>query len=485
MQFTIGAGGGRADNKGRFEEWNAKVETGANFWKAKAVFPIAMFQMNNLSLYFNVCRYSEARGEYVTWADLTRTFHEVENYGLLLLDDYSRVYFAETGIFPEKEFTRREFEFAMEKLRIPAHSIQHGPWLTNPLEDGMTISFGSAGSCGAFLEYRQENSENWNRVPFDQRDGILIRNHRIHVLHLKGLNPGTGYQYRISTLHPITAQETVSGIYEFRTLDPERENFTFTALSDLHSNIQMIRKLLQHNALNDSDFLINIGDYLSCACGEESYYNGFLDQEAEWSRKNGKALIFARGNHEQIGTFAGLFQELLPTPDGKSYFTFRQGETLFLTLDAGNDKPDDPEGLFHNGEMLKEQQDWLRKIVQTKEYRSARWRIILIHMPPCDVEKYDSNAAYSLIRICSESGVVPDLILSGHLHKYLKIIPETGVCSYLREDRSEPVTLPLPCPLLANDTDTLIRVEVRKTELSAEVIDCHGTTIDQISLEKQ
>ena len=189
MQFTIGAGGGRADNKGRFEEWNAKVETGANFWKAKAVFPIAMFQMNNLSLYFNVCRYSEARGEYVTWADLTRTFHEVENYGLLLLDDYSRVYFAETGIFPEKEFTRREFEFAMEKLRIPAHSIQHGPWLTNPLEDGMTISFGSAGSCGAFLEYRQENSENWNRVPFDQRDGILIRNHRIHVLHLKGLNP--------------------------------------------------------------------------------------------------------------------------------------------------------------------------------------------------------------------------------------------------------------------------------------------------------
>ncbi len=185
------------------------------------------------------------------------------------------------------------------------------------------------------------------------------------------------------------------------------------------------------------------------------------------------------------GTFAGIYQDLLPTPNGKSYFTFRQGETLFLALDAGNDKPDDQEGLFHNSEMLKEQQDWLRKMVLTEEYHSARWRIILIHMPPCDSEKYDSNAAYSLIRICSESGIAPDLILSGHLHKYLKIIPEAGICNYLREQRSEPITLPLPCPLLANDTDTLIRMEVSETELAAEVIDSHGIKIDQISIRKQ
>ena len=102
MQCAIGAGGGHADNNGRTNEWNATVEVGANFWKAKAVYPISMFKLNNFYTYFNICRYSEARKEYVTWTDLDTKFHEVENYGMLLFDDYSRIYFAETGSYPEK-----------------------------------------------------------------------------------------------------------------------------------------------------------------------------------------------------------------------------------------------------------------------------------------------------------------------------------------------------------------------------------------------
>ena len=479
IQCAIGAGGGHADNNGLTDEWNATVETGENFWKAKAVFPISMFRTNNFYTYFNICRYSEARNEYVTWTDLDTKFHEVENYGMLLFDDYSRVYFAETGIMPEKEFTRREFETEMDKLRIPAHCIQHGPWITNATLTEMTISFGSAGNCGAFLEYRPAGTETWNRLPFDRRDGILIRNHQIHVQHLSGLQPGTVYEYRIVTLHPVTLQENTGAIHTFKTLEPIRDNFTFTAFSDLHSNIVRIRKMLQLAPLKESDFLINIGDHLSCACGLDSYYKGFLDLESEWCQKTGKPLCFVRGNHEQIGTFAGLYQDLLPHPSGKSFFSFRQGETLFIALDAGNDKPDDESGLFCNQEMFREEMAWLKELVQTEEYRSARWRIALIHMP-ADSARYDALAAADLLKMIPET----ELILAGHRHYYFYIDPNSDICVRKRNGKEIPGATKLPALTVANDTDTMLCVNVSPEQIEVKVIDENGEPVDTRTVKK-
>ena len=478
MQCAIGAGGGHADNTGRTGEWRATVEVGADYWKANAVFPISMFITNNHYTYFNICRYSEARKEYVTWMDLDTKFHEVENYGMLLFDDYSRVYFAETGVYPEKEFTRSEFEAAMEKLRIPAHDIQHGPWVSNASDNGMTVAFGSAGNCGAFLEYRPAGTDEWNRLPFERRDGLLIRNRLVHVLHLQGLQPAATYEYRVITLHPVTLKENIGNIYTFKTLDPARKEFTFTAFSDLHASVKRISNLLRQDALKKSDFLINIGDLLSCACGLESYYKGFLDLESKWCQNTGKSLYFVRGNHEQIGTFAGLYQDLLPHPAGKSYYTFRQGDTLFIALDAGNDKPDGDSGLFSNDAMIQEQQEWLKELSKTAEYRHARWRIALIHMPVYK-RRYDSDAAFSLLRLIPET----DLILSGHLHRYFTVEPETGVCFFKRENLTMVSPDTLSALTIANDTDTLLQVDVTEDHLTVNVIEQYGNVIDTLRID--
>lgn len=480
MQFAIGAGGGKADNRDLDDRWTADVETGANFWKANIVFPLSIFKLNNLSVYFNVCRYAEARKEYSCWTNLVRGFHELENYGLLLLDDYSRVYFAETGIYPEKEMSRSEFETEMEKLRIPAHRIQHGPWVTNPTETELTISFGSAGNCGAFLEYRKAGTEEWNRLAFDRRNAILDRSRRIHVHHLQNLQPGTRYQYRIITLHPITCQENFSEIYEIKTLDQGTKNFTFTAFSDLHSNTGRVRSLLSQDALKKSDFLVNIGDFLSCACGDDSFYNGFLDLEAEWCKANGKPLVFIRGNHEQIGSLAGTYLDLLPHPTGKTYFSFRHGEVFFIALDAGNDKPDDEVGLFRNAEMIREQQDWIRELSETEDYKNAKWKIVLIHMPVYE-RRYDSDAAYSMIRLLPDI----DLVLAGHLHKYFTVEAETGVCDFKQEKRKTISPDKLPALTIANDTTTLLQVDVSEEQITINAVDVSGNIIDTQTVKEK
>lgn len=478
IQFVAGAGGGRCDNMGFPDQWSVEVKTEEGLWKADFIFPIRLFRMDNLSIGFNICRYSEARKEAVTWCNLIQKFHEAENFGSLLMDDYSRILFAETGIYPEKELSRTEFETEINRCLIPAPEILSGPWISNPSETGMTVSFRSAGFCGAFLEYRPKQNSDWIRIPFDCQNGILFRNRKIHTIHLRELLPGTEYQYRIVTVHPLTGEQKTGTAYGFTTLDMEKTSFSFSAISDIHSSVERLHRQIGLERTKRGDFLVNIGDYLSCACGEESYFKGFLDAEAEWCRKNAKPLIFARGNHEQIGTFAGLYQDILPQPDGKTYYTFRHGGVFFLALDAGNDKPDDSSGFFHNSKMLEEERQWLKEIVRSEEYRSARWRIVLIHMPPRDAQ-YDAQAAESLISLMPEA----DLILSGHIHRYLTISPDDGICFYKKEGLRETVPVKPPCPVVANSTDTVIHLDISEHVIELEVTDQFGTPVDRMTLK--
>jgi predicted phosphodiesterase len=210
----------------------------------------------------------------------------------------------------------------------------------------------------------------------------------------------------------------------------------------------------------------------------ESYYKGFLDLESKWCQDTGKSLYFVRGNHEQIGTFAGLYQDLLPHPAGKSYYTFRQGDTLFIALDAGNDKPDGDSGLFRNDDMIREQQEWLKELTRSAEYRNARWRIALIHMPVYK-RRYDSDAAFSLLRLIPET----DLILSGHLHRYFTVEPETGVCFFKRENLTMVSPDTLNALTIANDIDTLLQVDVTEDHLMVNVIEQYGNVIDTLRID--
>lgn len=476
MQFVVGAGGGQWDNMGFSGRWKSVVKLEKGLWSADLVFPLSLFHMNNLSVGFNLCRYAKERNEFSTWCALEVKFHEPENFGLLLLDDYSRVLFSETGVYPEKELSRTEFESAISSLRIPANALQCGPWVSNPAATEITISFQSAGCCGAFLEYRRIGSEQWIRLPFDCRNGILIRNRKTHILNLTGLQPGTTYQYRVCTLHPMTSQELISPAYEFTTLDAEKDSFSFSVVSDIHSEPEILNKLIEDEKTIQGDFLVNLGDLLSCACGTESYLKGILGTESQWCCRHGKPLVFVRGNHEQIGMFAGLYLDLLAHPSDKTYYSFCHSNVFFLALDAGNDKPDDPVGLFHNAEMLEEERNWLQNITKCDAYRSARWRIVMIHMPVVN-SRYDSCAANSLLRLLPET----DLILAGHLHRYFTIDPESNVCVFKRENSKSNIEhKPCRCLVVGNDTDTIIHLDVSESMIELNVRNYDGTFTDHL-----
>ena len=129
--------------------------------------------------------------------------------------------------------------------------------------------------------------------------------------------------------------------------------------------------------------------------------------------------------------------------------------------------------------MIQEQQEWLKKLSRTEEYRNAKWRIVLIHMPVYE-RRYDSDMAYSMISLIPET----DLILSGHLHKYFTVEPETGICNFKRENITTVSADKLPALTVANDTDTLLQVDVAEDQITVSAISIDGELIDRRTVSK-
>ncbi|MFA6929253.1 MAG: metallophosphoesterase [Lentisphaeria bacterium] len=486
LQLAVGAGGGRFDSQGTYNLWDARCILLADGWQARIQISLDMLRLQNLSTGFNICRQSVARQEFSSWAALETAFHEVENYGELFFCDYETAYFAKTGQEPEKNLTRRCFEKALTELAVSSEQVAHGPFLSNPAYDAMTITWTTTGMAAAMLEYKKEGEEEWERIPIDRENGILCRNSKLHVAHLSGLEASTRYQYRLVNWSALLTKRVLFPPQEpltFRTLSVAPKPFSFAVCSDIHSNGLVLKKLMALPEVCKTDFWVNLGDMLSRMSGPDAFYTGFLDDQSQVYAKE-KPLVFVRGNHEQVGIFAGEYLRILPHPTGKTYYAFQQGAVFFLVLDAGDDHADDPEGLRDNASLLEEERLWLEQIVAGEHYRKAAFRIAFLHMPPYN-DEYDSQAALQILSAIPATAPL-SLLLCGHVHRYFRMPPFSGKCHCFGKPEipSMKNTPVLPYTVVANDTDTLTLVRVDAEKLSIKVLGCDGRTIEEFSVEK-
>ncbi len=483
LQLAVGAGGGRFDSSGQYDQWSAVATCDRHGWRAQVAISLTMLRLANLGTGFNICRQSLARGEFSSWTDLEVGFHEVENYGELLFCDYNTAWFARTGVSASRRLDRPSYEQAIEGRRLPAETVVHGPFLSNPSEEGMTVTWATAGMTGARLEYREAGEAAWREQPVGLDNGILRCNARIHVAHLAGLRPGTAYQYRLVNLTPVLARRSFwprnGRPASFRTLDPDRETFTFAACSDIHSNVMVLDRLMGLPEVERADFFVNLGDMLSHMSGPEASFAGFLDLQAE-RLGHRRPLVFVRGNHEQVGLFGADYFTAMEHPSGRSYYAFRQGRVCFLALDTGNDHADDEAGLFRNADMIAEERRWLRRTVGSEMFRTAEFRVAFLHMPPYN-DDYGSKAGLALIDGMFDRHPL-HLMISGHVHHYFRIDPFSGVCTSPHPSPTMQNTPVLPFTVVANDTHTAVIVRCRPQALDVRVVDADGSLVDRLSI---
>jgi len=261
----------------------------------------------------------------------------------------------------------------------------------------------------------------------------------------------------------------------FRTLDRERKDFSFVFMSDIHSTASLLDGILKSEAVAECDFIVNAGDPLSRGNGYDTVYRGLFDPLAAV----GRSVVFVRGNHEQVGAYAQITCDMIAHPSGKTYFTFSQGDVLFIALDVGDDHGDT---LIHkNAPKNREAKIWLRRLKVQKQFKEARRRIVLMHIPPYDIENsYAGSASAELLAELADCDIT--CALCGHIHKYFVIEAGTGVRNFVVTGEMKADSAKLPFPVIANSNDTYLDVHVAEKGITCTARRIDGSVVHVVKL---
>jgi hypothetical protein len=197
-------------------------------------------------------------------------------------------------------------------------------------------------------------------------------------------------------------------------------------------------------------------------------FEGFLNKATELFASN-IPFFYTRGNHETRGPFSTHFMNYFPTSTGVPYYSFRHGPAYFIMLDSGEDKPDtDIEygSLSAFDEYRLEQTEWLKKIVESKEFKEAPLKTVAIHIPAFTSTWHGTLHVRELfIPILNKAGI--DLMFCGHTHRY----------SYCPKGEKEN-----NFPILTNSNNEILDIRIKNQKISIRILDTQGKITKTIDL---
>lgn len=276
------------------------------------------------------------------------------------------------------------------RLHAPADRIFRAePYLQNPTDGGVTVMWQTLVPTYSWVEY---GTDTLHLAKARQvRDGQVICNNDQAKIRLEGLQPGRTYYYRVCS-REITLYEgyrkafgetAVSPFYAFTLPDTESSDFTALIFNDLHKHTATFDALYDRVKDIPYDFVVFNGDCIDDpANAEEALYH-----LAYMCRKVGAQQVpafFLRGNHEIRNAYSIGLRELFDYVGDKTYGAFNWGDTRFVLLDCGEDKPDSTwvyYGLNDFAGLRNEQVDFLKTELQSNAFREASRRVLLNHVP--------------------------------------------------------------------------------------------------------
>ena len=314
----------------------------------------------------------------------------------------------------------------------PPSAVLYGPYLTNPGPDRATVSYVVQGRQPLELEYRKKGARTWRKLRH-LRGGQLIDEGPVVRFDLTGLEHDTVYQYRALRRLPREFRlAEPDPVREFRTFGPGTREFSFWMMSDTHvpkrAKLKLLRNLLEKRPeLAKADLFFHLGDF-------NSYLDNIQREVFESFLKlipAGQFITALRGNHEFDGWQATHFLKYLSSPEQTSYHAFRIGDIFFIGLDTGHHLPKDSKNSFQRytglnelDTLLEEQKEWLGKIVRSKAFKTAKYRIVMGHVAPHSHPDEFKHMVPRLRRMTAEffrgnpAAYPIDVWIAGHTHRY-------------------------------------------------------------------
>ncbi|WP_019540088.1 endonuclease/exonuclease/phosphatase family protein [Proteiniphilum acetatigenes] len=321
------------------------------------------------------------------------------------------------------------------RLKTPASEVMRTiPYLQNPGTDEMTVMWLTNVPARSWVEYGTDPNNLKRARTFIE--GVMVANNKINQVHLSDLQPGTRYYYRVvsqeitrySSYYKEFGDTVRSDIKTFTTWSDDMKDFRVIVYNDIHSNMEMFHKL--HSLVEDKpyDLVIFNGDCFDDVEVESDILDRLLTYTPR-IKSDEIPSIFIRGNHETRGEYSLHLWDYLGRMGGRSYSAFSLGDTRFVLLDCGEDKPDDHWVYYDMNDYTQhriDQAEFLKEELQSAAFKDARKRVLIHHIPIFGVRP-DSFSPCSDLWIPVLENAPFNISLNGHTHRYRVIEKgETG-----------------------------------------------------------
>ncbi|WP_433901160.1 metallophosphoesterase [Sphingobacterium puteale] len=357
--------------------------------------------------------------------------------------------------------------------------ITHLPFIQGLTEHSVSIVWTTDLPATGWVELAPEDSSHFY---FKERPKYFASAYgfkkvgTLHQVNLNNLKPGTRYRYRVYSQQVLKhegvnvqyGKVVASNVYRqaplsFQTLGNAASTH-FTVVNDIHERNEVLDKLLDVGDLKTSDFVVFNGDMVNNLLSEKQLYDGFMDTAIKRFASE-KPMFYSRGNHETRGPFATEYPKYFPTPTGKLYYQFRHGNTGFIVLDCGEDKPDtdiEYSGIVEMDNYRTEQAAWLAQAVEDPSFKDAKYKIVICHMPPFGGWHGEQEILEKFVPILNKGGA--QIMLSGHLHKH--IIQNATNSTHF--------------PIIVNSNNNVLRVDLNNEKGTFKILDQQGKVVDQV-----
>ncbi|MBN2765395.1 MAG: metallophosphoesterase [Paludibacteraceae bacterium] len=298
------------------------------------------------------------------------------------------------------------------------------PYLQNLSENEVTVFSVASKPCVSYVLFG-ETFELSDAV-FASQHGQIDANRHVQKVKLSGLLPGKKYYYRVvskeikvyQAYKVLFGDSVMSDIHSFVTPHSDIRRFSFLTFNDVHSRPDFIDSVYRQN--RDVAFICYNGDMLDDIYHSNEIIDHFLASSAA-SFGASIPFVYTRGNHETRGPAARELIDFVCTPNGQYFYTFNIGNTAFMVLDTGEDKPDTHTvyaGLADYDRYRTMQAAWIRSVTDTDSWKKAKHRIVCAHIPASrshDGWHGSTEVAQKFLPLLENARV--DLYLCGHTHE--------------------------------------------------------------------
>lgn len=305
------------------------------------------------------------------------------------------------------------------------HTFLTPPYLQNLTSNSVNILFVTNIKAYSWVEYGENET---SKIGHKTKDGFVVAYNRINNIRLENLKPNTTYNYKIRSkeitqFKPYELKygaQISSDVFTFKTPKVNEEECNCVIFNDIHERAHSFSELLQVNAKRPFDFVILNGDMFDYEEDEAQVIRNLLNPCANLFAKS-KPYIMLRGNHETRGKFRAELKNYFSYPTNEYYYTMVKGPVHFTFIDTGEDKPDEAEvyaGIVDFDAFREEQALWLEKEMQKADYINAKYKVIVMHIPPFYSGDWHGTLHCRKVFSSLFEKHNVDLVLSGHTHSY-------------------------------------------------------------------